>query len=29
MFAIIAGSDQPFGTSGVGSKADIDGPLLT
>ncbi len=29
LLAIIARSDQPFSTSGVGSKADIDGPLLT
>ena len=29
VMAIIARSDQPFSTSGVGSKADIDGPLLT
>ncbi len=28
LVALMAGSDQPTGTSGVGSKADIGGPPL-
>ncbi len=29
LMTIITRSDRPFGTSGVGSEADIDGPLRT